>query len=412
MALIKNIAASCLAVVALAGTTSCSKENPFGASGGEGQFMKSALAVDLKVSDLQKEKKNSRSGVGTDDFTILFFKEGSSTFFKKYKYSEMPDVVTLPEGRYTCKAEFGENRNAEWESPYYLGESEQFDVKAYEITSYLDPIECRLENIKVTVNFDASLRSKMSEDSYVEVKIGDNDGLRYGTAEADAAKAGHFKHAGEQTLVATFVGTVDGARTVETKSLKNVTKGNHYNITFKLHTHDSDPTGDADADVDVDATVTIVDVERNVEIGDEPLLDDDERPTEDPDKPEITAVAPVDIDAVNDGNNLEECILNIHSYAPGGITSFTCDIESPTLTPEELQSVGLDSHLDLVSPGDLEEALAGLGFPVNVGGQKDVQFVLTSFMPMLAALGECEHHFVLSVTDEYGTTVKVLKIKY
>lgn len=56
--------------------------------------------------------------------------------------------------------------------------------------------------------------------------------------------------------------------------------------------------------------------------------------------------------------------------------------------------------------------LTGLGLPVNVAGQKDVEFDISGFLFLMGALGECEHHFVLTVTDANGTTVKTLKIKY
>lgn len=408
-------------VAAALALTGCSKENPFEGSqtGAEGKFMKSALSVELNSDEFSHQNIRTRAAE-VDDFTILFIKDGQQVPAAKYKYAEMPDVVTLPEGSYSVKASYGEDRNAEWENPYFLGESEAFEIKAYEITSYIEPIVCSLENVKVTIDFDPLLRQAMSADSYVEVKLGDNDGLKYTSIEADSQKGGYFRIAAESTLVATFYGTVDGAKTVESKSYNNISKGNHYKVTFRLHPDPNDPSSDVNGEVMVDASVVITNMETNVEVGEDPLLDDNERPREDngdnpgeKTAPGITAEAPLNIDIVNDGNSMTTCVLNIHSYAPAGIQEFTCVIDSPTLTPEELESVGLAANLNLAeTPANLQGALSGLGFPTNVKGQKDVQFVITNFLPMLAALGESEHHFILTVTDEYGTTQKTLKIKY
>lgn len=407
-------------------SVSCSKEHPFDREDGNGEVLKSALAVDIDAAGLENQRSRTRAvDADINDFTVIFTKEGNSQPVAKYKYGEMPEVVSLPAGTYTCTATYGENRQAEWDSPYFLGVSQSFEVTPYEITSYIDPIVCHLENIKVTVDFDAELRSRMSDDSYVEVKVGSSSALNYGLAEADAQKAGFFMHSEEITLVAVFHGKIDGVETVETKSLRDIEKGNHYKITFKLHSGSGGTgSGDVSGDVSVDASVTVVDVTRNVPLGDETLLDDSERPNEgggedpgqDPkeDAPTITAESPVNLDIVNQGASLTTCILNIHSSAEGGLTGLTCDIESPTLTPEELSGFGLSSHLDLVNtPEDQQSALSGLGFPVLVGGQKDVKFEITGmFLGLLGGLGEGEHHFVITATDANGTTTKTLKIAF
>ena len=42
---------------------------------------------------------------------------------------------------------------------------------------------------------------------------------------------------------------------------------------------------------------------------------------------------------------------------------------------------------------------------------KDVKFDISSFMAMLAALGEGTHQFVFEVGDAYGTTTKTLTLR-
>lgn len=412
----------------------CSKENPFDGDGnGEtGKFLKSALAVDVKADEMVRQNVKTRADYNVDDFTVVFTKVNNSEPTAKYKFGEMPEVVELPAGTYTCTATYGENRLAEWENPYFLGKSEEFVIEPYEITSFIEPIECRLENVKVSIDFDTALVSHMSPDSYVEVKVGDNDGLKYTLTEANAEKAGYFMHTAETTLAATFYGSIDGVATVETKSYSNIEKGNHYKLTFRLHSHSSDPTGDVNANVLVDASVNVVNVERNIPVADDPLLEDTDRPSEggdnpgepsgptQPDQPvgnapTITPKAPLKLEVENDGNSLPDCVLYVTSEADGGITEFTCTIVSEKLDADELARVGLPTVIDLVNtPPDIAASLGpdGLGFPVNIGGQKNVTVDMSMYVSLLGALGDGVTKFVLTVGDANGTTVKNLILKF
>lgn len=400
----------------------CSKETPFNSEtvSGEGKFSRSAILLDVRDGD-DMITQDTRAGE-LNDFKILFFKNNNPAPEASYMYAEMPDVVVLPVGKYTVKATKGTDVEAEWESPYFIGTSPEFDITEDEIASELDPIVCVLQNVKVSIDFAPMLSGNMSPDSYVEVKVGDNAGLQF--TKSHEGMAGHFRHTEGVSLVATFHGEVEGLPRVETKSHDNVLKGHHYKITFKLDTQNSDHYGEADAAIAIDASVTTVDLEHNVEIGADEPLDDSERPTEggsqtppdDPNEkqaPQIEGEAPINIDQVNTITDGMSCVLNITSKAAGGFTKFTCDIESDKLTPDELAGVGLNAHLDLVNtPEDLKDALTGLGFPVEVGGQKEVIFNLTNFLPMLEALGPNEeHHFILTVGDANGETVKTLKLK-
>lgn len=412
--------------------TGCSKEDPFGSyEEGTGQFLKSALSVDLNADGFEYRKTRAEADI--NDFTVLFFKDGEAQPVAKYLYGEMPEIVTLPAGSYTCTATYGQNLNAEWESPYFLGNSEKFEISPFEITSYIEPIVCNLENIKVTIDFDRNLRAHMSEDSYVEVKVGTSTSLKYGVLEADAQKAGYFMHSDEITLVAVFHGTVDGAEIIETKSMQQIKKGAHYRITFKLHEDtDSDITGSLQGDVKVDANVTVVNVNTNVTLGEDEVMDDSERPVEgqpsnpggqDPEKPDqpdqpkteaptITSEAPVNLEIVNNGSGLATCILHINSTADQGITELTCDIDSEQLA-DVLEPMGM-MHLNLAeTPESYKATLDGWGFPTNVKGSKDVKFEITGdFLEMLGGLGNYQHNFTITVKDANGQCVKTLKLKF
>lgn len=398
---------------------------------GDGSFSKEAILLDVRDDAEVVYHAPTRAGE-LDDFKILFFKNNGQAPERAYRYAEMPDVVVLPVGRYKVTATKGSDVEAAWESPYYIGESEAFYIMRDSISSEINPIICRMENVKVTVEFDPMLSAGMSADSYVEVKVGDNDGLQY-TKDKEGV-AGHFRHTDGVSLVATFNGTVEGEPTVETKSFESVKKGHHYKIKFKLHSQNDDFSGTVGANVNVDASVTTVDLEHNVVIGEDEDLGDDERPTEgsgnEPEQPEnpdqpgdeaaptIVAlpqsepnIPAIEFNKENVIVDKMECVLLMQSTSDGGFTKFECKIDSETL---DVTEVGLSNPLDLINPGSNEEALVGLGLlqeGQKVEGSKKVEFNLTGFLPLITALGPGVHNFILTVGDANGETTKKLILK-
>ncbi|MDE6296290.1 MAG: DUF4493 domain-containing protein, partial [Muribaculaceae bacterium] len=393
-----------------------------------GEFSKNSLLLDVRDDSETVYNAPSRAGSELDDFKILFFKDNGTAPEKSYIYADMPDVVTLPVGKYKVTATKGVDVEADWESPYYLGESDSFYIMRDTITTDVNPIICRLQNVKVTVEFDPMLVANMSEDSYVLVKVGDNAGLKY-TKDKEGV-AGHFKHTEGVSMVATFNGTVEGATTVENKSFETVKKGHHYKIKFKLHSQGDGHSGQADADVNVDASVTTVDLEHNIVVTEDEDLGDAERPKEgddqDPPTPPVQNQEPPTITVLPQSNpsipNIEfgkvneivddlECVLMMESTAESGFTKFECTIDSETLNVEE---VGLTNPLDLVNPGTNEEALIGLELLQEgqvVKGSKKVKFDLTSFLPMITILGPGTHNFILTIGDSNGEITKTLILK-
>lgn len=422
--------------------SSCSKENPFEVivETEHGQVRKSALGIDVRDEEMVQTRADNE--IKTDDFKISFFKNGSTTPKAVYRYGDMPDVVTLDKGKYIVKAEYGTDATAQW-APYYKGESEEFTIEPDKITDDIGEIICRLECVKVSILFAPILTQQMSEDSYVEVKVKDNESaaLRFTKSHQQNAQSGYFHHEEGVSLVAVFDGYVEGVHTIKTESISEVKKGYHYKITFKLNTQESESKGDLTSGVSVNASVTVTDVERNVTVGEDEILDDNERPREeDPDDPNhpdtpadwegptVSAAAPLVIPGLStvtpvDGKISLECSQDILVDDPNvtvilrftskiGFDEFYADIISPNLTEDELEGVGLAPHLDLVNPGGLEGALTGLGLPCNIGGEKNVEFNISKFMPMLAIFGENNHTFEIHAKDKNGECVVTLNLNF
>ena len=407
------------------GLASCSVERPFEGpkASGTGEFSKFALNLDVTPLD------NTRAGNQDviDDFTVVFQKTGTTPMtVASYRYGDMPDVITLDAGTYTVYATYGENQDAAWEKPYFEGQSSEFSIVADKITTSIDPIECKLENVKVSIDFHSSLYSNMRKDDYVEVYVNPDASLRFTKEET---RSGYFKHSDVCTLTATFHGMVDGVEIHETRTLSDVEKGNHYSLTFAKHEYSADSEdGNINTEFSVLASVTIVNLNENITIADDEILDDKERPSEDepnvedptpgptdPDDPEdpdgpsdedsngpvfeMDPTSTVELEKVCDVNEESVVILNIHSDK--GIEKFLVQILSDDLT----ELIGGDGTLNLVEPGNMLEFLQGVQIlqdgKETLKGEKDVTFDVTGFMPMLM-LVEGTHKFVITVGDADG----------
>ena len=111
--------------------------------------------------------------------------------------------------------------------------------------------------------------------------------------------------------------------------------------------------------------------------------------------------------------------IDIAIRVPAGIRSLLVTIDSETLTPTDLESVGLPATFDLADIRNsdayptLVESLGtpqpdGLGFPINeqVRDQTELQFCITPFVPLLSGF-QGLHKFHLEVTDNDGASKKV-----
>lgn len=437
----KKITNIFLAIVFLAGLAACSTEAPFSkeTDKGEGRLLTSALSVELKTDERLVRATNVPD---VNDFTVDFLNaEDLTKEVPSYKYGEMPEVVTLPVGDYIVKAYYGgeypDGKNAGFDCPYYLGQSERFSIEKDKIRDNIGTIECRLSNVKVSILFDENLKEVMGKDAKVTVNVGESGSLDF---YPETEESGFFAYTdGSTTLSAVFDGEIDGDYTNESKSYNDVKPGNHYRITFKLHVVDPNEPGDINPgepgnEIKVDANIQLEDLTGNggSDVGtpgdDDIYMDDDRYPSEGGDEPDpgpdeptpdepgptVNAESPIDLDKVNEVGPGSKVVLNFESKSDSGFTIFEVDIVSDDLTDEALEEVGLSAHLDLVAPGDLLGALQGLGIlsesQESVRGEKSVRFDISTFMIPLAGF-KGEHHFVIKVADSTGERIVTLKLK-
>lgn len=120
------------------------------------------------------------------------------------------------------------------------------------------------------------------------------------------------------------------------------------------------------------------------------------------------------IDITNVTLNANKMPFNVKMTAPNGFKNIFVTIDSPTLTKEELVSMGLDSNFDLAHPGDIEEGLHSLGFPVGdeVLGKTETSFDITDFVPLIPKLGNGRSVFEITVVDnkDQRTTSTIIMV--
>ena len=437
-----NIYSILLAAASLA-LAGCDKESSFNMNPGEGQLNCRSFTVDY-INNNPSVRSSNSSEVELGDFTVDFVNTATNDTVRTFKYSEMPEIVSLPQGSYKALASYGENPIAAWNAPYYLGDTE-FEIQAGQVTDNVDPVECVLSNIRVRVNISDLNLGLLGDDAQVVVRAGKEGELTYDLSTTN--KAGYFRFVeNSHTLTAEFSGTVDG-KFVEAIPLifDNVVAGKAYDINFNINRPDNmEPGeiivgGDPGNEISINATIAISDQTKEIDPNEpeDTILVDDLRPNKDQGKDE-PGKDPEDKDPNDNEQDNDAKGPKVVSTAPGlvlgeaytlidsattpvsfkvtsesGIEEFKIVIDSNSLTDDELKGVGLAANLDLVNPGELEGALNGLGFKTgsDVAGQKECSFDISTFVPMLQVLGAGDHKFIVTVSDADGTTEAMLWLR-
>lgn len=273
-----------IGVAALMAMTSCDNPTYPGGDNGntdgkeetQGQVSLSQLSIKVNVSDIEMGSRAANvEDLSKYTINIKRVDRASESGNQSFLYGEMPELVALPVGQYVVEAYNAEEQVAAFDAPFIYGKSKQFAVVANDIV-VVDPIECTLQNVKVTVAYTDELSSRMSEVK-VTVTVADTETLEF---SGDETRSGYFKYVeGNKTIVAEFSGKIDGTPVTSYKVLTNaVAPGYHHTITFSLKDSPNPPdeygtigtTG-----VSLDATVDRVDLNGNVSLGDEEIIEPD-----------------------------------------------------------------------------------------------------------------------------------------
>lgn len=412
----------CLTLLAgMLAFTACHSEAMEGQSTGKGELNLASMTAEVNT-EVETVYLGSRAESGTDfsNYIVTVY-DAQSQKVNQWKYSEMPEIVSLAVGTCTVEVTSAEAPTNGFDIPYYKG-STTCEIKENEIVD-VPAITCKLANMMFSVEYDEEFKSKMGEDVVTTITVGDNSLEIPGS---ETRKAYLVAPGGETTsMTVTLKGTIDGEEIDYSELFTDVKTGVHNIIKYKF-TPVSDGTGDdgtLKVAINVDSSLTGSDEVIGVNPGEEPGIDDfpedgGEEPGDgdgegDQNMPTIVGAnfngSPFDIE--NDVLNITgAATLKVEINAPNGIAHLYVDIQSETL---DVTEVGLSNSFDLAYPGDLQEGLNGLGFPTGgeVIGKESTVFDISTFTVLLLTFSG-DHNFVIHVVDQQNLEVtKVLKLR-
>lgn len=419
----------CLTLLAgMLAFTACHSEVMEGQSTGKGELNLASMTAEVNT-EVETVYLGSRAESGTDfsNYIVTVY-DAQSQKVNQWKYSEMPEIVSLAVGTCTVEVTSAEAPTNGFDIPYYKG-STTCEIKENEIVN-VPAITCKLANMMFSVEYDEEFKSKMGEDVVTTITVGDNSLEIPGS---ETRKAYLVAPGGETTSVTvTLKGTIDG-EVIEYSERFDVKTGVHNVIKYDF-VPVSDGTGDGSTlkvAINVDSSLTGSDEVIGVNPGEEPGIDDfpedgGEEPGDGDGEQNMPTIvgskfngSPFDIskDVLNVSikTDIDNPIpLQVTLSAPNGIAHVYVTIDSETLTEDLLTEVNLAKNFDLAEPGDLESGLNNLGLPTGqkVIGQETVLFDITNFTPLLGMFGVATHNFIIRLVDQQNLEVtQTLKIK-
>lgn len=406
--------------------TACHSEVMEGQSTGKGELNLASMTAEVNT-EVETVYLGSRAESGTDfsNYIVTVY-DAQSQKVNQWKYSEMPEIVSLAVGTCTVEVTSAEAPANGFDIPYYKG-STTCEIKENEIVD-VPAITCKLANMMFSVEYDEEFKSKMSEDVVTTITVGDNSLEIPGS---ETRKAYLVAPGGETTSVTvTLKGTIDG-EAIDYSERFDVKTGVHNVIKYDF-VPVSDGTGDGSTlkvAINVDSSLTGSDEVIGVNPGEEPGIDDfPEDGGEEPGDGDGEQNMPTIVGSNFNGNpfNISKDVLNVSINidnpiplqvtlsAPNGIAHVYVTIDSETLTEDLLTDVNLAKNFDLAEPGDLESGLNNLGLPTgeNVIGKTEIPFDITNFTPLLGMFGVATHNFIIRLVDQQNLEVtQTLKIK-
>lgn len=384
----------------------------------KGNLNLSSLKTDVDL-DIETVYVGSRADetVDVSNFLVAIY-DSKSQKVEQWKYSEMPEVVSLTVGTYSIEVLSAEAPSNGFDAPFYKGTA-TCEIKENELVD-VPAITCKLANMLFSVVYDEEFQDKMGNDVVTTISVGENSlDIPY----TETRKAYLIAPEGETAaLNVTLKGTIDGETIDYSKRIDQVRVGVHNIIKYEFDPVSDGSMGDGTLNVaiNVDSSMNESDEVVGTNPGEEPGIDD--FPTEGGEDPgeggEQNVPSIIGSDFNENPFDIENDVLDIKGAstlkveinAENGIAHLYVEIQSETL---DVTEVGLMNSFDLAYPGDLEEGLNGLGFPTgaNVIGQKHTTFDISTFTGLLVSF-EGNHNFVIRVVDQNDLEeTKVLKLR-
>ena len=399
-----------------------------------GYLSLSDLVVDCRIVDNDPDTGvdpsvstySTRTSVDVNNFDCSIIND-EGVVVMAFKYAERPtEPIMLETGDYIFKIQSGEVEGAVWESPVY-GATRAFKIVRKQSTP-LSEVVCTLMQIKVTIIYAVDLMERL-RDTNTTVTVGENS-LVY---SLDEKRAGYFYATSQANNTIELL--IDGQYAADkenfkpvkmTKQITGVKAGQHSKIHLYIEHAE-------EGNIKVSATISDWVIDEVIPCNVADFVTEEEW-KEDEGKEEPTPTEAPDI--IWEGYDFSkrypitsDLTVDLVVVASSGIKELLCEIDSETLTPEQLSSVNLCNILNLCYPKqsydsnnptdyiDVEQPLRDLDFAVaeEVLNQKSVNLSITKFLMVLQGVSGSSlkyHNFVLTVTDNNNvTTVRTLQLQ-
>lgn len=443
-----------LSLAAMAGFQACDSFEPENGGKGSGKLRTGSIGVEVDGAETSVKDQTGmrasarvegRASVDISNF-IVEVADGNGQTIKHWTYKNMEELPVFTPGTYDLFVKSHEVEPAAWNAPYFEG-TQKFTIVADQVTE-VETVVCKLSNIRVSVKFAAALVNAVDNASGISAKV-TSEGNNSLTFTPSETRSGYFAALQNlETLRIDFSASINGENVSFTKTIDNVAKGQHRQITIGLTSNPNLPPEELGT-VTNDGSGITVDTEV---IEDEPIetdypwyednIDDSGRPGEedfdDPTKPDDpTPPTPSDYEITftseylsltgeNDcdqfGEGKKPGVVTI--YSSKGFSHLNVKIVSDMLTDDFLKPVGLVSEFDLANPPKFEydgetkdttDGLRGLGFPVKdeVTGidpatgemYRTIDFEITQFIPLIFQPGL--HQFHITVVDKENNSKSI-----
>ncbi|MDE7374304.1 MAG: DUF4493 domain-containing protein, partial [Odoribacter sp.] len=349
------------------------------------------------------------------------------------RYEDMPEIVSIPAGKYTIEAFNGEQKSG-FDSPYYYG-SKDIEIGIQEFTDA--QVVCRLACVKVSVEFTDLFLNNV-EDAVCLICTHDGVNLQFDETEA---RAGYIAVPADSVLEVHVRGyyVEDGTEVRVMYPIKPVASQQWHKIALSVNTQAGIKTEGmllVDHTINEKESTVVVPgangvIDNNGDQGSwddepEPELPTPPTPSEDEQLPTIIGSnfngKTFDVAKVLELDDTQDVVLDVTLTATnGGIEHLYLSMTSTNAELNSIFSVGLAATEE--TPWDLcdinsmndEAQEAVIGFNIvdsanPIRGKEHFVFSIGGFMSFLS--GNADHSFKITVVDAHGgKTTQTLVIR-
>lgn len=418
----KNIFLICLTLMTMLFMFSACHSEKMESDGTDatGQISLAALKVEVdmnvEVASMNVEVA-SRAGVDVSNYLVTI-NNADKKQVEQYKYSEMPEIISLPVGKYSAVVTSAAEPINGFDVPFYKG-STDFEVKTNELTE-VNTVTCRLANIMISLQYTDELRALLDEDVVTTVTVGENS---LDIPVAETRKGYLVAPDAEAPMTILIKGTIDEGYEEVRHRVEKVKAGQHNIIKLELsgvQDGNQEQGGKVGVVINIDSSMTSSDETVGVHPGEEPGIGD--FPTDGDSGEGGEGEKPVEGDIKITGKKIGNSSFNIDQpQTITGKTTLVVGIDVPngiqnlkvkiTSDHEEFNEIGNAlGEFDLAHSDTMtEEArslLPTLGLPIDdkVLGQTYLDFDISGFTGTLSGF-KGTHTFTITVVDNKGKSL-------